>query len=195
MRIVSLLLTASALLLASARTADAARCRPCAFGGLCSSGETLVECLPSQSACVPKGGILGFNSTSPNVPAYWTLFSKRRPGRSLRRLVGRLEVWSDYSAGPPSAPGLPEHCDSSSADYPICSGEQAEFRGMLRNDRLVGLARYPGGATCEFRAAIAFGDQEPNSFICRSPSGDTVSAGTLRVQLIRLQGCKRRPAR
>ena len=124
MRVVTLVLAVFTVMVVSAGTADAAGCRRCAFGGLCLRGETLEECLPSQSACIPNGGILGFNSMPPNVPAYWTLFGQARGRRSLRRLRGRLEVWSDYSAGLPSAPGLPKRCDTASDNFPICSGEQ-----------------------------------------------------------------------
>jgi len=194
-RVVTLVLAVFTVMVVSAGTADAAGCRRCAFGGLCLRGETLEECLPSQSACIPNGGILGFNSMPPNVPAYWTLFGQARGRRSLRRLRGRLEVWSDYSAGLPSAPGLPKRCDTASDNFPICSGERAEFSGVVRNDRLTGVARYPDGATCEFSATIAFGigEPEPNTFTCRKPSGEVMSEGALRVQLIRLKGCKRRP--
>jgi len=77
----------------------------------------------------------------------------------------------------------------------ILSGERAEFCGVVRNDRLRGVARYPDGATCEFSATIAFGigEPEPNMFTCRKPSGEVMSEGVLRVQLIRLKGCKRGP--
>jgi len=195
MSVVALVLGVLTLMAVPTRTADAAGCRRCAFGGLCLRGETLVPCRPSRSACVPNGGILGFNSMPPNVPAYWTLFAQARGRELLHRLEGRLEVWSDYSAGPPSAPGLPERCDTASETIPICSGERAEFRGVVRNDRLAGVARYPDGATCEFRATIAFSSGVPktNAFTCRRPSGEVMSEGALRVQLIRLTGCKRRP--
>ena len=197
MRVGALVLAVLTLMAVSAGIADAAGCRRCAFGGLCLRGETLEACLPSQSACIPNGGILGFNSMPPNVPAYWTLFAQARGRRSLRRLRGRLEVWSDYSAGLPSAPGLPERCDMASDNFPICSGEPAQFCGVVRNDRLTGVARYPDGATCEFSATIAFGigigEPEPNMFTCRKPSGEVMSEGVLRVQLIRLKGCQRGP--
>src|SRR5262249_26662703 len=121
MRVVTLVLAVLTSMAVSPRTAGAAGCRRCAFGGLCPSGETFVACLPSQSACIPNGGILGFNSMPPTVPAYWTLFAQARGRRSLGRLRGRLEVWSDYSAGPPSAPGLPERCDTASDNFPICA--------------------------------------------------------------------------
>ena len=194
MRVVALILAVLTSMAVSPRTAGAAGCRRCAFGGLCPSGETFVACLPSQSACIPNGGILGFNSMPPNVPAYWTLFAQARGRRSLGRLRGRLEVWSDYSAGPPSAPGLPERCDTASDNFPICTGERAEFSAVVMNDRLTGVAQYPNGATCEFGATIAFGSGEPqpNTFTCRTPSGEVMSEGALRVQLIRLKGCKRR---
>jgi len=181
------------VLLGSGGTADAAGCRRCAFGGLCLRDGTWVKCLPSQSACIPNGGILGFNSMPPNVPAYWTLFGEARGRRSLRRLAGRFEVWADYSVGPPSAPGLPEQCDAASEDYPICAGKPGTFTGAVRNDRLTGVARYPDGATCEFEATLAFGfgEPEPNRFVCRDRSGQVTSEGALQLQLIRLKGCKR----
>ena len=194
MRVLALALTGLMVLGLSPGTAAAAGCRRCAFGGLCLRGGSFAECLPSQSACIPNGGIFGFNSMPPNVPAYWTLFAQARGRRSLRRLAGRLEVWSDYTAGPPSAPGLPEHCEPADGNLPICTGAAAEFKGIVRHDRLRGVARYPGGATCEFGAAIAFGlgALEPNTFTCRTPSGEAMSEGALRVQLIRLKGCGRR---
>ena len=195
MPVVALVLAVLTLVTGSTGTADGAGCRRCAFGGLCPREGTLAECPPSGSACVPHAGILGFNSMPPNVPAYWTLFARGRERRSLRRLAGRLEVWSDYSAGPPSAPGLPERCDPASENFPLCTGERARFSGMIRNDRLMGVAQYPDGARCEFRASIAFGlgETEPNTFTCRTASGEVMSEGTLRLQLIRLTGCKRRP--
>ena len=75
MRVGALVLAVLTLMAVSAGIADAAGCRRCAFGGLCLRGETLEACLPSQSACIPNGGILGFNSMPPNVPAYWTVFA------------------------------------------------------------------------------------------------------------------------
>src|SRR5262249_59132337 len=120
---VALVLAVLALVTVSARAADG--CRRCAFGGLCPSGDTRVECPPSRSSCIPDAGILGFNSMPPNAPAYWTLFARGRERRSLRRLAGRLEVWSDYSAGPPSAPGLSARCDPSNEQFPLCSLHRA----------------------------------------------------------------------
>jgi hypothetical protein len=195
MPVVALVLAVLTLVTVSVRTADGAGCRRCAFGGLCPGAGTLAECPPSRSACVPDAGILGFNSMSPNVPAYWTLFARGRERRSLRRLAGRLEVWSDYSTGPPSAPGLPERCDPASENFPLCSGARARFSGVIRNDRLMGVARYADGASCEFKATIAFGvgGTEPNTFTCRTASGEVMSQGALQLQLIRLTGCKRRP--
>ncbi len=195
MPVVALVLAVLTLVTVSVRTADCGGCRRCAFGGLCPRDGSLVECPPSRSPCVPNAGILGFNSMSPNVPAYWTLFARGRERRSLRRLAGRLEVWSDYSAGPPSAPGLPPRCDPASEDFPLCSGERARFSGVIRDDRLIGMAQYPDGARCEFRATIAFGlgEAEPNTFTCHKASGEAMSEGALRLQLIRLTGCKRRP--
>src|SRR5262249_15330160 len=192
---VALVLAVLALVTVSARAADGAGCRRCAFGGLCPSGDTLVECPPSRSSCIPDAGILGFNSMPPNAPAYWTLFARGRERRSLRRLAAPLEVWSDYSPGQPSAPGLPPRCDPSNEEFPLCSGERARFTGLIRSDRLMGVARYADGASCEFRATIAFGlgGPEPNTFTCRAASGEVMSEGALRLQLIRLTGCKRRP--
>jgi hypothetical protein len=194
MHVVALVLAMSALAAAAAGRIEAAGCRPCAFGGLCLEGETSVQCRPSRSGCAPAGGILGFNSIRPNVPAYWTLFARGRGRRSLHRLAGRLEVWSDYSAGPPSAPGLPAGCDAASENFPVCSGATARFSGTVANDRLTGVARYRDGATCEFEATIAFGlgEGERNTFVCRAPSGEVMSQGALQVQLIRLKGCTRR---
>src|SRR5262249_42089970 len=187
----ALVLAVLALVTVSARAADG--CRRCAFGGLCSSGDARIECPPSRSRCIPDAGILGFNSMPPNASAYWTLHARGRERRSLRRLAGRLEVWSDYSAGPPSAPGLPARCDPSNEEFPLCSGERARFTGLIKNDRLMGLARYADGASCEFRATIAFGlgGTEPNTFTCRAASGEVMSEGALRLQLIRLSAWMR----
>lgn len=193
MHVVVLVLAMSALAAAAAGRVDAA----CAFGGLCFEGETPVQYRPSRSACAPVGGILGFNSIPPNVPAYWTLFTRARGRRSFHRLAGRLEVWSDYSAGPPSAPGLPEGCDAASENFPICFGAKARFSGTVADDRLTGVARYHDGATCEFDATIAFGlgERKPNTFVCRAPSGEVMAQRPLRVQIIRLKGCTRRARR
>src|SRR5207244_13435066 len=107
----------------------------------------------------------------------------------------RLESACDDSAGLPCAPGLRARCDLPSDNLPSCSGGPAQFCGVVRNDRLTGVARYPDGATCEFSATIAFGigEPEPNMFTCRKPSGEVMSEGVLRVQLIRLKGCQRGP--
>ncbi len=172
-----------------------AACRPCAFGGLCpTDGETLAPCTLSESRCIPRNGILGFNSDTGGPPAYWTLFAEFRGRGPFRRLEGRLGVWADYSFAPPAVPGLPAQCEV--ADR-ICSGTSAHFSGRIRRDRFVGTARYPDGATCRFRTTVAFGlgDALDNTYVCRSASGTVRSQGRVRMQLIRLQGCRARSVR
>ncbi|TMA79098.1 MAG: hypothetical protein E6J77_20120 [Deltaproteobacteria bacterium] len=189
MQAVAVVLASFALAATSAAVA-ASTCRRCDFGGLCRRGQALVQCLPSEGRCRPNGGILGFNSVPPNTPAYWTLFAPARGKRSLRRLAGRLEVWADYTFPRPIVPGLPAECEA--ADR-VCFGTSAVFRGKVRNDRLKGVARYPDGATCEFRGTVSFGlgGARPNAFVCRTPSGDVLSDGPFQLQLIRLSGCRR----
>jgi hypothetical protein len=99
--------------------------------------------------------------------------------------------------GPSVRTGLAEGCDAASENFPICSGAKARFSGTVADDRLTGVARYHDGATCEFDATIAFGlgEGKPNTFVCRPPSGEVMSQGPLRVQIIRLTGCTRRARR
>ena len=159
--------------------AAAARCRLCGFG-------------PSQASqphCIPNAGIVGFNSVPPHAPAYWQVDAARRPGRR-GRLSGRLQVWADYTAGRPEVPGLPGGCDATDG---ICFGAEAEFRGRVVGDRFHGVARYSDGAQCEFDAVLDFGlgSATPNGYVCRAPSGEVVSEGPLRVQILRLLRCRR----
>ena len=51
----------------------------------------------------------------------------------------------------------------------------------------------PDGATCEFEVSLifGFGEPTPNRFVCRDPSGAVMSEGALRLQLMRLGGCRR----
>src|SRR5439155_25688622 len=111
--------------------------------------------------------------------------SAQGTARGVVRLLGRPSVRTR----------LAQALRHGERQLPHLLGERAEFSGVVRNDRLTGVARYPDGATCEFSATIAFGigEPEPNTFTCRKPSGEVMSEGALRVQLIRLKGCTRRP--
>jgi len=190
MKAVGVVLTSFVLAATSGTGAAASVCRRCDCGGLCLGGQTLGEWAPREGRCRPNGGILGFNSVPPNTPAYWTLFVTTQGSRSLRRFAGRLEVWADYTLPRPIVPGLPAACEA--ADR-VCFGTSARFRGRVRYDRLTGVARYPDGATCEFRGTVSFGlgGMSPNAFVCRAPSGEVLSDGPFQVQLIRLSGCRR----
>ena len=62
------------------------------------------------------------------------------------------------------------------------------FGGLCSRDGAL-----PDGAACEFEVSLlfGFGEPTPNRFVCRDPSGAVMSEGALRLQLIRLAGCKR----
>jgi hypothetical protein len=179
-------LLAALVLAAFAGRAAAEGCPPCAFGGLCGGpADEPVECGPTEAKCVPRSGILLFNSVLPNIPAYWTLFARR--GTPPGRLVGRLKVFADRELGPPAVPGFPGRCRGR-----LCFGRPARFDGTVAGDRLTATARYAGGATCEFAGRIAFGlgGAEPNTFVCRRASGEILSQGPFDLQGIRLFGCR-----
>ena len=164
---------------AAGNDAAAARCRVCGFG-------------PSQASqphCVPNAGIVGFNSVPPQTPAYWDVHVSRIPGRR-GRLAGRVRVWADYTVGRPDVPGLPAACDAADG---ICFGADADLRGRVVGDRFHGVARYPDGARCEFGAVLDFGlgATTPNRYACHARSGELMSDGPLRVQLLRLLRCRR----
>jgi hypothetical protein len=171
MPIVRLIILGLVLAAAFGGTSSARRCAPCA---LLTDGD-----------CLPDGGILIFNSTPPNVPAYWTLFARHtRPGR----LVGRLRVWGDSQLAMPAVPGFPAvRCEDV-----VCRGRNGRFVGDVVGMRLTAVARYPRGGSCEFSAEIAFGlgTAKPNTFVCRDQSGAILSEGALQVQGIRLRGCQ-----
>jgi hypothetical protein len=71
--------------------------------------------------------------------------------------------------------------------------DQRRARGRVDGDRLTAVARWRGGATCEFAGTIRFGlgEPEPNWFICRDAGGQVLSEGPFDVQGIRLSGCLR----
>jgi hypothetical protein len=163
-------------LMGEARAA-ATECRPCAVGPSTGKG------------CIPNGGILVFNSVPPNVPVYWTLFADAQGLASLRRLDGALEAWSD--APDPAVPGFPGRREGESF-----VGEPGSVGGTVRRGRVRAVARYADGATCRFRATLAFGfgGARPNRFACLDASGAVISQGRLDLQGIRLRGCRRRPA-
>jgi hypothetical protein len=166
-----------------ATPAAAAGCSSCFFGGTCIVDDQLVTCGPTQAGCVPNAGILVFNSVPPNVPAYWTLFAKRRrPGR----LQGRLEVFADEEFGDPAVPGFPGVCEDG-----ICFGRRGRFNGTVVGDEFTAVARYRGGGRCEFRGTLqfGFGGPTPNAFTCRTAGGILLSEGAFHLQGIRLQGC------
>lgn len=190
MRVIPLALAVLLVGAAAGGEAMASRCRACTFAGLCREGGATVECGPKRARCVPNGGILGFNSTAP-APAYWTVFATALGRRSRGRLDGRLAVWADYTYPVPTVPGLLAQCDASDR---ICSGAEAEFSGTVTGDHLAAVAHYPDGATCDFTADLTFGlgRGRPNGYVCRGPTGDVVSQGGLRVQLLRVLGCRRR---
>lgn len=172
---VKLLLAALTLEL-SVASAVATKCVPCSHGPLAGR----------RSPCVPNGGILGFNSVPPNVPAYWTLFADARGTESLRRLEGKLDVSSDVVD--PGVPGFPGQLKGE-----VYKGASAQFAGDVRRDRVRAVATYPDGSTCTFRLKLAFGFGRPrrNAFVCSNPAGDVIAEGRVDVQLIRLRGCRR----
>jgi hypothetical protein len=141
---------------------------------------------PAAVRCVPNGGILVFNSVPPNVPAYWTLFAEPDGARSLRRLDGRLEVFADVED--PGVPGFPGTFDGT-----VYVGESARFRGVVRRERVRGVAEYADGRRCTFRMRLAFGlgGPRPNAFSCRDAEGRVLAEGALDLQGIRLFGCIR----
>jgi hypothetical protein len=139
---------------------------------------------------VPAKGILTFNSLPPEVPVYWTLKTRGRPRPG--RLVGRLRAFTDAGPARPAVPGFHRRrCQRNST--PVCFGRSARLRGRVAGDRLTAVARWRGGATCEFAGSIRFGlgDSEPNWFICRNAAGQVLSEGPFEVQGIRLSGCLR----
>lgn len=129
-----------------------------------------------------------FNSLPPPTPTYRTLRIGRRTAHD--RLRGRLTVWSDYTAGPPQARGLPASCD---ADGGICFGRDASFRARVRGDRIRALARYADGTRCTFEARLDFGTgvEPPNAWRCESATGEPAGEGPLQVQMLRLLPCRR----
>jgi hypothetical protein len=154
--------------------AIAADCTPCGVGAL------------GPPRCIPNGGILVFNSVPPNVPAYWTLVADARGLDSLRRLDGRLDVWSDVVD--PGVPGFPGELEGE-----VYWGASAQFAGSVRRDRVRAVATYPDGSECAFRLKVAFGfgGPVPNRFVCRDPAGTVSAGGRVDLQGIRLQGCRR----
>jgi hypothetical protein len=173
---IMLLLAALVLELSLAFTAEAARCRPCAFSGAATD----------TPRCVTNGGILLFNSVPPNVPAYWTLFANARGRRTLGRLVGRLRVRSDVVD--PGVPGFPGELRDG-----FYFGETARFDGSVEDDHVQAVASYDDGSSCEFALTLGFEVvPEDNSFVCRDPADNVVAQGAVDVQGIRLRGCKKR---
>jgi hypothetical protein len=87
----------------------------------------------------------------------------------------------------PAVPGFPGRCDEDA-----CAGRTGRFDGTVVGDRLTAVARYRDGARCEFRGTIMFGlgGEEPNFFVCRTPSGEVMSEGPFHLQGIRLSGCQ-----
>jgi hypothetical protein len=174
-----LLIAAVTLDLGFASSAASARCRPCGFSGAATD----------TPRCVPNGGLLLFNSVSPNVPAYWVLRADTRGRRTLGRLVGRLEVWSD--AIDPGVPGFPGELRDD-----VYFGDSAALNGSIQGDRIQIGASYDDGSTCEFALTLGFHvAPERNSFVCRDPAGDVVAQGAVDLQGIRLRGCRRRAPR
>ena len=168
--VVAKLLLALALGLSLVATDAAARCRSCALG--------------SEPGCVPKGGILIFNSVAPNEPAFWTLFaSKRRPPGILD---GRLTVWARVVD--PGVPGFPGEVRDA-----VYFGKSARFRGVVLANRIHAVASYRDGSSCDFAVTIDFGlgGENPNAFVCRDPAGNVVAQGGIDLQGIRLRGCRR----
>jgi hypothetical protein len=163
------------------------RCVPCAFGGLC--GKSREQCGPSAARCVPRRGILAFNSEPAAPYSYWTFFAERRPG-PRGHLRGRLAVHADAGVPSPAVPGFPGQCDAE-----VCLGQEAELEGVVVRDRLTAIARYADGAVCDFDLDLLFGfgrPQAPNRFVCRDAGGAVLAEGGLRLQLIRLFGCRTR---
>lgn len=156
--------------------AAAAGCRPCV--------------VQAGVRCVPYDGILVFDSAEPDVaPAYWTVFAERDAGRR-GQVRGRVAVWADYSYPRPNVPGLPADCAED--DQTQCAGAEAQLAGRVTRRRFRGTATYADGATCEFRVALAFGlgGARPNAYVCRGPGGEVLGRGPLRMQGIRLRGCR-----
>jgi len=187
MRRLSCLLLSALLVAASDVAAAGRRCVPCGFGGLCPRGDALEPCAPSEARCLPRRGILVFNSESGSaVPVYWTLFAERRPG-PRGHLRGTLAGYVD--AGFPTVmPGFPGYCGDE-----VCFAQEGWFTGRVKNDRLTGNVRYyADGSSCEFDIAIRFGfgePQAPNRFVCRNGFG-VVAEGRVRLRGIRLFGCR-----
>ena len=184
--LVGILLIFALVGLASEPAVAERRCLPCAFGGLC--GPDREHCGPSAARCLPRRGILAFNSAS-SPHAYWTLFAGRRPG-PRGYLRGHLSVHADALDPSPSVPGFPGQCDAE-----VCLGEEAQFMCIVVGDRLIATALYADGASCDFDLALAFGfgaAEAPNRFACRDAAGAVLSEGGLRLQLIRLFGCRSR---
>ncbi len=182
-RAVTLALTLVGLL--DSMPASAKGCTPCLFwGGCIRDGVRVLDCTPSEVRCRPNRGILAFNGIPPNEP-YWILNARR--SRTPGRLPGvlRVRVDNDDVALVPGFPG--RRCDRYQ-----CSGRNAQFVGEFGGDRLTGTARYRDGATCEFAMDLVpgYGTSVPNGFVCRDPAGQVLSQGALRVQLIRLRGCR-----
>jgi hypothetical protein len=173
------------VLLAVSAAAEAARCAPCAFGGLCWVGDVSHECGPTEADCVPSRGILMWNAVAPNRPAYWLLRARRSAASG--RLAGKLEVRADAGQPLPNVPGSPWRCRRG-----FCFGRSARFEGTVAGDGWSGVARHRDGATCEFRGTLRFGDggAQPNSFTCRDAAAAVVSEGPFDVQGIRLVGCR-----
>jgi hypothetical protein len=188
---ISLLVFTGALLGFGVLPAAANGCRPCGFAGLCQSSGLTTECGPVQADCVPAEGILLFNSLPPDVPVYWTLKTRGRPRPG--RLVGRLRAFTDAGPARPPVPGFRRRRCQRDRPAPVCFGRSARFRGRVDGDRLTAVARWRGGATCEFAGTIRFGlgEPEPNWFICRDAGGQVLSEGPFDVQGIRLSGCLR----
>lgn len=163
-------------------------CTPCGFAGVCETSQGVQSCGPSEARCVPRGGILAFNSTAPLTPAYWTLDARPRGRRQLGRVKGKLAVFADDGVTSPDVPGFPGRCDGQ-----VCLGKRARIKGLFAGDRLTAVASYPNGDTCEFDLAIVFGLGDavaPNVFRCRTATGQSLSEGPLQLQLIRLFGCE-----
>jgi len=168
-------------------TAARNRCAPCAFGGLCRTDTGLEQCVPSEARCIPRRGILAFNSDSPPTYVYWTLFAGRRPG-ARGRLRGRLAAHVDADVPSPDVPGFPSRCEGET-----CFGREGRFTGSVVDDRLTATVQYEDGGTCEFDLALEFGfgaPASPNRFACRDAAGAVLAEGPLRLQLIRLFGCR-----
>src|SRR5262249_37934344 len=149
-------------------------------GGLCfpADGGPPNACGPTESGCLPYGGVLTFNAIPPLTPVYWSLRARR--GRTPGRLAGSLSAFTDRAPTLPDVPGVPWRCVRD-----VCFARRGRFVGAVTGDRFSGIARYARGGRCEFSATVGFGlggTLEPNTFVCRDASGAVTSREPLQVQ-------------